>query len=412
MKIKVKDYFFLVLITVLPLGMTSCIKSALPEINVDITNVTPSVEGSGIVKTTIQENGVTLYADMGKVNLKNLPVQVTVSSGATYEYVDVRFDTTYVDYPAYGIYHYPVVDTTITEHAADYTDFTQTRYIKVSAEAEGLREKDKATRAAFSKFGNIDPVTGKLFKIWAIQVLPAGFPSHLSFDNWYTPAACAYEHPYEMASNTPSYVWASTNNSMALMVTSDPTMCYGARSAAGYQGKALVLTSNDIFRFTQSSAKAAMAGCCFIGEFDGNDNNALTCTHVGLPFNQKPKNLKFYYKFLPKNLVNDASKLDKGFIKAVLYRTDSQVSYLTGKTIRDNSYANTVAYAEFYPDSEQADWKQMTIPFTYTQDVSAADVADYKYNLAIYFASSAEGFNFICGPGTELYIDEMDIECE
>jgi len=400
---------------------TSCIREALPNINVDVTEVSPAVVGSGVVKTTLQENGVTVYVDMQTVDLKNLPLNVMVSEGATLEYVDVEFKTTYQTIE-YGGQTFTLanVDTIVTPHEGQQMDFSETRYVKVRAEAVGIRPEDKKTALDFNKFNGLDEKTGQLFKIWSIQVLPANLPSKLSFDKWYNPYGRRYQHPYENVtafdgSEQQINIWASTNNSLGILLST----IYGDNLSESHygsaptddavSGKALVLTTKDISLYDKT--KPYVAGCMFIGEFDGTDGDALTCTHVGLPFNQLPDTFKLCYKYLP-NKIASTGELDKGFMKAVLYRTDANVPFLTGKTIRDNEFPNTIAYAEFYPDQVVDKYTELRIPFTYIREANADDAKNWKYNLAIYFASSKEGFKFVGAGDTKLFVDEIEIICK
>ncbi len=455
----------------LALMFASCIREELPNINMDITGVS-SVEGAnadGIVKTTIQENGITLYADMTKADLTNLNLDVTTSKGASWSYVDVKITKT--DYPyEYGGQTYMLtrIDTTVVGEISAPKDFTQTRYIKVVSAAEGLHEDDKLTQKVidsqnsgfigWEKDGkrSKEYVEGAhLYKIWSVDVLPAGIPVNLSFDNWASITGTEYQQPYEFVQdnkgqNIKVNVWSSTNASIALMSKTNPLVLFGARPTddvapvrEGENKSALLLTSNDI-RYTNSVQRPFLAGCCFIGEFDGSDTGALTCTHVGLPFNKMPEKLCFWYKYLPMNIEDPNSnpfgykftvpgiedyigKEDKGFIRAVLYRADGNNKWLNGESIRDVNNEDVVAYAEFVPQGKVTAYTKQEVEFKYVKQCNESDLANWKYNLALYFASSLDGFRFICGAnmneqitgsgygkqmGTMLYIDEMEIKCK
>jgi len=455
------------------LMMTSCIREQLPNINVDVTDMGSEIgaTSSGIVKTTIQENGITLYADMTKADPRNLDLQVTVSKGATWSYVDVRMDSTFIEYQGVKLFvpgQCPI-DTTVIGEIAAPKDFTKTRYIKVVSERAGLHEDDKLTQQVINaqnsgfigweKEGKRtkEYVEGAhLYKIWSVDVLPAGIPVSLSFDNWAGITGSDFQQPYEVVQDNNggtirTNIWSSTNASIALMNKTNPLVLFGARPTTdvapvrGSENKnALLLTSNDI-RYTNTGTRPFLAGCCFIGEFDGSDTGALTCTHVGLPFNQMPEKLTFWYKYLPMTIENPndnpfgytfnvpgiqdyIGKEDRGFIRAVLYRADGDNKWLNGESIRDVNNKDVIAYAEFVPQGKVSEYTQQEIAFTYLKQVNEADLANWKYNLALYFASSYEGFRFICGAnmnrqvtqqggygeqmGTQLYIDEMEIKCK
>ena len=411
-------------------SMTACIEDELPNINVDITGVTPASGTQGIVNHTIQENGITIYADGKKADWGAMQFDFEVSPGATCQYVDVVFNKSYatIDYQG-QTYTYEVIDTVITSRPTAFTDYSETRYVKVLAEAVGLRSDDVATASKFSKFGGIDPETGRLFKIWSINVLPANIPTQLHFDNWFNPFGLVYQHPYELVQTQSGQdakveIWASTNNSLGVLLDAmykDQLTAshYGASPTdEAVRGKALRLTTRDIGMFDAS--KPLVSGCLYIGEFDGHDSDPLTCTHVGLPFDKLPKKLSFYYKYLPTVIQQTgvaesaeyAGQLDRGLIRAVLYRADSQVPYLTGKNICNNTLDNVIAYAQFIPEGEVKGYTYHEEAFTFVHDYSKEDLKNFKYNLAIYLASSLNGFTFIGGGDTQLFIDEMEVECE
>jgi len=465
-------------ISSMPVLLTSCIREELPDINVDIKGVNPTLGlgADGIVKTTIQENGVTLYADMAKADPKNLNLTVSASDGAKWSFVDVKITKTEYPYVYEGTtYMLTRIDTTVVGEIPVPKDFSETRYIKVVSEAEGLHEDDHLTQTiidatnsgfiGWEKDGkrSKEYVEGAhLYKIWTVNLLPAGIPTNLTFDNWANITGTDFQQPYEMVqdnkgANIRTDIWSSTNASIALMNKTNPLVLFGARPAYKADGtpdvapvrgnenkSALVLTSNDI-RYTNTGSRPFLAGCCFIGEFDGSDTGALTCTHVGLPFNQLPEKLSFWYKYLPMKIEdpNDnpfgytfnvpgikdyIGKQDKGFIRAVLYRADGDNKWLNGESIRDINNKDVIAYAEFIPQGTVSSYTQQEIDFTYVNQVDNNDLNNWKYNLAIYFASSYDGFRFICGAnmnrqvtqqggygeqmGSMLYIDEMEIKCK
>lgn len=457
------------------LMFASCIREELPNINVDVTGMSQLKVGSqnpAIIKTSIQENGITMYAT-SMAAVENIDMDITVSKGATWSFVDVDIKTVPYDVtdPSTGtVYHLTQQDTTIVGEIAQPKDFSVTRYIKVVSAREGVSEDDHKTQELINAQNSMfigwekDGVRSKtyspgahLYKIWSVKVLPAGIPTRLTFDNWQDLGS--FKQPYEIAAGVQSNIWSSTNASIALMSV-NPLIQFGAKPTDdAVSGQALLLTSNDI-RFAGTPQKPYIAGCCFIGEFDGSDTGALTCTHVGLPFDKKPESLTFWYKFLPMQIKEPggnftsmgeyAGKMDRGFIRAVLYRADGDTPWVNGESIRNASHKDVVAYAEFAPEGRVDQYTKQEVKFTYTQNVNEEDMKNWKYNLALYFASSYEGFRFICGAdmssqmaqlttlntqyqkgeidqasfyqqymglisaqmGTQLYIDEMEINCK
>lgn len=369
------------------LTMTSCIGEELPNIEVDILNVTSDQEG--IVRTTIQENGITVFVDKNQVDVKNLKLNLEISEDATYTYVTPKAtpeNNNAIDPANYN------------EVANDMTDFSEVRYVRVTAE---------------------DP---KWSKVWSILVQPVTtqFPTKFDFDSWKTPEGTVYKIPYETVMEDGKTqelnMWATTNNSLGILLA----YMYGANlhyshfgaaptedTATGH-GLALRLETKDIEIFNANTP--IVSGCMFLGEFDGADVDPLTGTHFGLPFDKKPKTFKFYYKYDPQ--VMKSGGLDTGLIEAVLYKTSSDVPYLTGYTIKDKSFSNIVAYAELNPSEKTNGYEFKEIPFTYTQDINSEDLKNWKYNLAIYFASSLHGDDYVGAGGTVLQIDNVEVVCE
>lgn len=376
--------------------LTSCEGGHLANIEVDITDVQASGNSDGLVKKTIQENSIIVYVDTTKMSMKNMTLNYSVSEGATYEYVvpNAKQSTEGDDISAD---HYDAAGKVVT-------DYTSPVYIRVTA-ARG-----------------IDPNTGKIWcKVWKVktQALTDNMPTKYTFDNWETPLGCYYMMPYDLMTvngeQKPIRMWDSTCGSL----TPIWSFIYGANinynnfgsqpTDDAVKGKALKLVTADIS--WADARKPFVAGCLFLGEMDNENTDDQMKTRVGLPFNKRPTTLKFYYKYEP-GVVASTGKTDEGYIRVVLYRTDSDVQYLTGYNIKNNDFANTVAYAELKPNEMVSEYKLVEIPFTYTQDINEDDLKNWKYNIGIYLASSYGGFEYSGCGNTTMYIDEMEIVCE
>lgn len=377
-------------------AMVSCTTGDLANIEVDITDVKAAGGIEGVVKKDIQENKVVVYLDTTKVDMSNLTLDYAVSEDATWEYVvpNAKQDATTEDISAD---HYDAAGKTIT-------DYTQPVYIRVTAGR------------------GIDPSTNKTWcKVWKIttQALTDNMPTKFSFDNWEMPTGCAYYMPIDYIDvngvKKPIRMWDSTCGSLTPIwsfVYGDNLdyTCYASQPTDdAVSGKAMKLLTSDIS--WADPTKPYISGCTFLGTFKGEIGDDQLKTQVGQPFNKRPTTLKFYYKYAP-GTVAATGKTDTGFIRAVLFRTDSQTSYLTGYTIKDNTFANTVAYAEFDPSSTVSEYQLQEIPFTYTQDVNDEDLKNWQYSIAIYFASSLGGFTYSGCGGTTLWIDELELVCE
>lgn len=386
-----------VLLSLLTMGaMSSCTTGDLANIEVDITDVQTADGVEGLIKKDIQENKVIVYLDTTKVDMSNLTLDYSVSEDATWEYV-VPNDYQNTAIEDISADHYDAIGKVIT-------NYTEPVYIRVTAGR------------------GIDPSTNKTWcKVWKIttQALTDNMPTKFSFDNWEQPTGCAYYMPIDYIDvdgvQKPIRMWDSTCGSLT------PVWSYVYGAALNYtsygsqptdeavSGKAMKLVTADIS--WADPTKPYVSGCTFLGTFKGEIGDDKLKTQIGQPFNKRPKTLKFYYKYAPGTIAS-TGKSDTGLIRAVLFRTDSQTSYLTGYNILDNSFANTVAYAEFDPSSTISDYQLKEIPFTFIQDVTDEDLKNWQYSIAIYFASSIGGFEYSGCGGTTLWIDELEIECE
>lgn len=370
------------------LNLSSCIGDELPNIEVDIVNVTSTQDG--IVRTTIQENGVTVFVDKNVVDLKNLNLAFDISEGATSTFVTPK--QTPVNDNVIDPENYTVIQ-------GDVVDYTEVRYLEVISE-------DKVWK-----------------KVWTILVQPVTtqFPTKYDFDSWKTPDGTQYKIPFETViedgKTQELNMWATTNNSVAILLQ----YVYGeylnythfgacpTEDTPSGTGSALKLTTMDIE--WADPRKPIVSGCMFLGEFDGTDLDPITGTHFGMPFNKKPTTFKFKYKYDPQT-IKGGTDLDTGLIEAVLYKTSEKVPYLTGYTIKDKSFSNIVGYAELNPNKKTDGYVSVELPFTYTQSVNTEDLENWKYSLAIYFASSLHGDEYIGAGGTVLQIDEVEVVCE
>lgn len=344
------------------LALTSCIKAELPNIEVDITNITSN--SKGFIKANISENSATVFVDTTKTKLNNLSLNLEISEGAT-----------------------------ISPNPTSVTDYTAPQYFTLTSENE------------------------EWIKTWEInaQAVSENFPTKYDFNNWFTPDKAVYRHPYEIVDGTNLYIWASPNISMSIVLKAmyGDALNYSHFGACpsdkSVEGLALKLETIDIH--TIAPTQPYVSGSLFVGEFESTNSDPLKATHFGTPFNKRPVSFKGSYNYIP-NIIASSGATDTGLIEAVLYKVTEDTPYLNGYTIRDKSYKDIVAYAELDPNANSGGYKSFDIPFTYTQEVSDEDLKDWKYGLAVYFASSKAGDEYIGAGGTQLYIDNIEIVCE
>lgn len=367
---KLSTLLFSIAVAMVGTGLlSSCIKDELPNIEVDITNVTS--QDKGFIKSIINENSVTVFVDTLNTKLNNLALTLEISEGAT-----------------------------ITPDPSTIKDYSKPQVFTISSE-------DRTPGRSWTKEWTINT-----------QIVSANTPTKFGFENWYNPEHTAYQMPYDVVNvdgkNQNLYMWASTNNSLgillAYMFQENLNYTHFGTSYVedGVEGKAVKLRTWGIKQFDPS--KPYCSGSLFLGEFDGADTDPLTGTHFGVPFNKKPVSFKGYYKFEPQKLEDGTD--DTGLIEAVLYRVDSTTPYLTGYTIKDKTNKNIVAYAEIDPDAKTNGYVEFNIPFTYTQELNTEDLQNWKYGLTIYFTSSKRGDEYVGADNTCLYIDNVEVVCE
>ncbi len=120
----------------------------------------------------------------------------------------------------------------------------------------------------------------------------------------------------------------------------------------------------------------------FSGSFEPNQTNPTESVKFGKPFTDTPDNFRVWYKYFP--VENDSAE-----IYTYLTRWDG---------------SNTVNVAEAYTKvyTQQGEWTELDIPFTYLS-TEAPD------SITMVFASSSRGDIFQGQVGNTLYIDDPEL---
>jgi len=197
------------------------------------------------------------------------------------------------------------------------------------------------------------------------------------FENWNQNFYNTMFPSYYYWENLPTSVWASSN--AATTIVNDfccerTTDCHGGSYAAQLE--------------TKSVFGVAAAGNLFTGEFiaDGFSSQALR----GIPFTDKPKSIKGYYKYTPANYDNGSATVpDTCAIYAIL-------SYW------DGAQRVEIARAEMYTSNTVSTYTLFELDFNYV----SAQTPD---TIAIVFASSKYGDLFEGGIGSTLLIDDVEL---
>lgn len=188
---------------------------------------------------------------------------------------------------------------------------------------------------------------------------------------------------------------------------------------SGYQGKgAKVMTAyttgRDMFI---AKVPVITSGSLFTGEFKITDlTNTLKSTQFGIPYFQKPTNVKGYFKYTPgkdyyycpdpKNNAHIASidpdKADECSLCAVLYEVEDYSDFLHGENIYTSD--QIVAIAQQFAGNTP-DYTAFDLQLEYKKEYDPTK----KYRFAIIFSSSKDGAAFSGAEGSTLWIDEVEV---
>jgi len=361
-----KSTYLIIALLVSVILQTSCIQDELPNIEVDITNIT-SID-PGFVKAVINENSVSVFVDTTKSKLDNLNLIIEISEGAT-----------------------------ISPDPSTIHDYSSAQYFEIVSE------------------------NNEWMKTWEVntRVVSEDFPTVYNFNNWYNPAYTAYMIPTEkVTSGTKEenlFIWATTNSSMSIVLawiygqSLDYTHFGVCPTDNAVDGKALKLETLDIHYIT--AQMPYVSGTTYIGEFDGTEGDPNMGTHFGTPFNRKPLRLKGMYDYQPQTILS-TQKTDAAMIKAVLFRVTKDSDYLNGYEILDMHGPRIVGYTEFYPNAATDGYIPFDLEFTYNEEVDPEAMDNWQYAMTVYFTSSKDGYQFVGAGGTTLLIDNVELICE
>lgn len=338
-------------------GLTSCIKGELPNIDVDVIAVT-SLEGN-LSNVVIHPGGeIEAYAVPG-TDLSNLKLEFELSPGAT-----------------------------IAPEPATVTDYTSPRTFRVTSE------------------------DGQWTLDYRLSVRITSIPTRYEFEHWLQPDKMRYLIPYELKEATRMMVWSCGNQAYNFLTDKfdDYTVFPTQPTEESYSGK---YAAKLITRLTGQVDKPIAAGNLFIGQFDGSKYDPKESTMFGLPFMSKPLRLKGMYKYRSGGLTNKSGKEDCCRIQAILYRTDTGESHLNGYTSKNSE--NIIARAELTEEvnaTPSEGYVPFELDFVYRADFDTNLMERGHYNLTIIFSSSRNGDEYDGAPGSTLLIDDVEIICQ
>ena len=213
--------------------------------------------------------------------------------------------------------------------------------------------------------------------------------------------------------------WATSNSGIVLLKTigyysGDAIV---APEEEGFDGKGAKITT----AYTKGGSMLGIAipvitsGSLFTGDFVVDAMNTLNSTQFGIPYFQKPTNVKGYFKYTPgenyyyckaPSVSNEAeidnTKTDECSLCAVLYEVENYDDFLNGETIYTSD--KIVAIAQQFAGNTP-DYTAFDLQLEYKKEYDPTK----KYRFAIIFSSSKDGAAFSGAEGSTLWIDEVEV---
>lgn len=352
----------LLFMSALPLFLaTGCIKDELPNIGVDIKNVTS--ENGNILTVVYHNDAVDVYVEPN-TDPSAISLNIEVSEGAS-----------------------------ILPDPGEVKGYEVPRVFSVTSEDRNWTKK------------------------YTVAVRYAGLPLKFDFENWKQPERMRYMIPVELClvdgKESELGIWASGNEAFNFLTNKDddytvfPTQ---PTDDAASGDKALKLVTCLTGQFD----KPVAAGNLFLGQFDASLREPRESTMFGLPFSHKPLRVTGKYKYKSGGRTYFSATEDKCRILAVMYLTDENVTHLNGFNIRTSP--NIVGMAELEDGSSTPGdgYHNFDIHFRYdsNKEINPELLANGRYNLALVFSSSIKGDVYDGAPGSTLFIDDVEIICE
>lgn len=258
-------------------------------------------------------------------------------------------------------------------------------------------------------------------KVYTISCNTGGITTRYDFEHYELNGSKKYYVFYEIQNNEKQYFWASGNSGYAIVASGEPALSYPTTPYEyGRSGNCLKLETKKTGGLGAGVGMPIAAGNLFIGEFNALDAmfDALSATRFGVPFDFVPTKLKGYYKykagdeFIEKDGSINPNAHDTFDIYSILYETDDNVKYLDGRNFLTSP--NLIAIARFKDKDkkETDDWTYFELPFEFQKgkEIDPEKLKAGKYNVGVVFSSSIEGNLFRGALGSQLLIDEIELE--
>lgn len=221
--------------------------------------------------------------------------------------------------------------------------------------------------------------------------------------------------------------WSSPNEGFMLSLAldpscdpKDPSVYPVTQDQSGYRGKCAKLVTLSTGSFGAMFSKPIAPGTLFLGDFNVNEamSNHLRTTLFGIPESRKPLMLTGYYKYKSGDKLTDkdskeiAGKRDLPAIYAVFFETDKETPYLDGGNVLTSP--NIVLTAQLKDPKESDEWIHFELPFEPVEgkSIDPVKLKDGRYKLTIVMTSSRDGAEFVGAIGSTLLVDEMNLYFE
>ncbi len=363
-----KNWIFLIFLLII---LSSCIQDA--PLNPEADIFTFSFPQESLRRNVELGNDYVIVYPKKNIDLKSLPIEYTVSQGAT----SVRIDKT----------------------NSNDTLF----YIQVTSESKQYTKR---------------------YSIIQVE----DFPDFFNFENWIKfSSSYQFLNPKEN-----SYQWYSSNNGIAIAWNNRNKSAeeYPVRQTntcvSGNYGVELRTMTGPGNIAGGLRFIPCVAGSLYLGTFDilTGLTNPLKSTKFGVPFNSgKPSKFSGYYMYLEgtEDYINsdgskNASKRDTCAIYATLYKTDKNTEYLYGDNVSISG--NIIARAQIEPEDIVRGGTSFTyfeISFDYDNfntPFAKEELMNNEYKLTIVFSSSKRGAYYEGRPGSRLIVDDVKVTWE
>lgn len=366
----------LLLMALLPLAFSSCIKDEALNAEADILACT--LDKDILIREPVVTNSeIRFYVNAWERDLTQIAPTFALTEGATIE-------------PANGTVR----------------DFTQPQTYVVTSE-DGASKKTYTVSFIYGNFASDYHFESVRFYQYQDPWNPSA------------PAKSLFHIFYDQTTEGKEFTWSSGNAGFMVLNQSSPAADYPtSQSEDGYIGKCAKLVTRSAGALGALFGAPLAAGNLFTGDFQMNMQDMAKSTKFGLPFYKTPIRLSGYYKYeagakyINKNSVEQVGKKDIYDIYAVLYEVTDTVPHLDGTNIK--THENIVMIAQVENRQEATSWTPFSADFKLVdgKTIDASKLANGKYNLAIVLSSSEGGAYFNGAVGSTLYVDELNLYYE